>query len=111
MVVYIDIDSLKEQLTAKAKTRLEFNSDYCANEDLVEYFLDEAINEITKWRNLEDDAEFLAGTYDTNIVRYIVESYNLQGNEGQSYNSANGSAKRYIANPLANLLGSISQKA
>jgi uncharacterized membrane-anchored protein len=111
MVTYLSLDNLKEQLIAKAKTRLEFNSDYSADSDLVAYFLDEAINEITKWRSLLDSAEFLTGIYDNNIIRYIVESYNLQGNEGQSYNSANGSARRYIANPLANLLGSINQKA
>lgn len=101
---------MSSTLTAKIKRRLEFNSEYEADEELIKDFIDSAFSEIKRWRKTEEDTELLSGMYDNNIVNFVVESYNTMGIEGQSYDSNGTSARQYSGTPLSRLKGSITQR-
>lgn len=78
---------------------------------LVDYCQD-AINIIVKWRKLNinnSNNELLQGLYDTEIVRFVVESYNMIGIEGQSSDSSLGNTRVFKATPETNLKSSIKQ--
>ena len=101
---------MKSTLQEKIKRRLEFNSEYEADEDLIEDFIDSAINEIQVWRRLTSEDEFLSGMYDTNIIRFVIESYNILGIEGQSYEGNGATSKQFSETPLSRLKSSIPQR-
>lgn len=101
---------MKSALQEKIKRRLEFNSEYETDEDLINDFIESAINEIIEWRHLEQDNEFLSGMYDNAIIRFVIESYNILGVEGQTYESNGATAKQYSGTPLSRLKSSISQR-
>lgn len=101
---------MKSTLQEKIKRRLEFNSEYEADEDIINDFIDSAINEIILWRRLDKDDEFLSGMYDTQIIRFVIESYNIIGIEGQSYESNGATAKQFTETPLSRLKSSIKQR-
>lgn len=101
---------MKSTLQEKAKRRLEFNTEYEADSDLINDFIDTAIIELKLWRKSENDDEFLSGMFDSAIIRFVVESYNILGIEGQSYESNGASAKQFTETPLSRLKSSISQR-
>lgn len=101
---------MKTKLLEKIKRRLEFNSEYEADEDLINDFIESAINEIVSWRRLDNYDEFMYGIYDNNIIRFVVESYNIIGIEGQSYESNGATAKQFTETPLSRLKSSIKQR-
>lgn len=110
MATYTSMSRLKSTLLDKIKRRIEYNSDYEVDDELIEDFIDSAVLEIKDWRRLEDDTEILTGRYDNNIIRYVIESYNMLGIEGQSYESNGSSSKQYNTTPLSNLRSSITQR-
>lgn len=101
---------MSSALMAKIKRRLEFNSEYEADEELIKDFIESAFYEIKRWRKTEEDTELLSGMYDDNIISFVVESYNTMGIEGQSYDSNGTSARQYSGTPLSRLKGSITQR-
>lgn len=101
---------MKDELQEKIKRRLEFNSEYEADEDIINDFIDSAINEIANWRHLTDESEYLSGMYDNSIIRFVIESYNQMGIEGQSYEANGATSKQFAETPLARLLSSIPQR-
>ena len=101
---------MKSTLQAKIVKRLEFNSEWAADTELVDDFIDTALNEIYVWRKLSNDNELLSGMYDSNIIRFVIESYNMLGIEGQTYESNGQTAKQYATTPLSRLLSSIPQR-
>jgi len=101
---------MKSNLLEKIARRLNYNSEYEADEDLIEDFIDSAINEIIVWRRLDSDEEILSGRYDTNIVNFVIESYNIQGIEGQSYEGNGATSKQFTESPLSRLKSSIPQR-
>ena len=101
---------MKSTLQAKIVRRLEFNSEWEADTELIDDFIDTALNEIYVWRKLSNDNELLSGMYDSNIIRFVIESYNMLGIEGQTYESNGQTAKQYATTPLATLKSSIPQR-
>lgn len=101
---------MKSTLQEKIKRRLEFNSEYEADTELINDFIDTAINELKLWRHLDNDDEFLSGMYDSAIMRFVIESYNILGIEGQSYESNGATAKQFTETPLSRLKSSIKQR-
>ena len=104
------MSKMKSTLQEKIVRRLEFNSEWEADEELVNDFIDTAINEIFLWRKLSNDDELLSGRYDGNIIRFVIESYNMLGVEGQTYESNGQTAKQYAQTPLSRLKSSIPQR-
>ena len=101
---------MKQSLVAKAQRKLQFNaSDYEYDEDYLGDLFDEACNIILDWKKLSSTNSFLDGRYDSAIVRYIVESINMSGIEGQTSSSANGNTKTFRNSPEGNLKASIPQ--
>lgn len=107
---YNSLNKARQTILDKAKRRIEFNSEYTANEDLIADFIDSAFDEIRGWRKLDNDTELLTGIYDNNIVEFVVESYNRMGIEGQSYDGNGSNTRQYSGTPLSRLLGSIPQR-
>lgn len=102
---------MKTTIIEKAQRKISNNfPDYEYDNDLLGDYFDEAISIITSWTRATDNNTVLSGIYDTNIIKYIVESINISGIEGQSYSSANGITKNFIATPEANLKSSIPQR-
>jgi hypothetical protein len=101
---------LKSKLQEKIARRLNFNSEYEADTELIGDFIDDAVSEIQVWRKLTNDDEFLSGMYDSNIINFVVESYNQIGAEGQSYDGNGSTTKQYLNTPLSRLKGSIPQR-
>lgn len=101
---------MKSSLEEKIVRRLEFNTEYSADTDLIDDFLDAAFSEINRWRKNTDNTELLSGVYDNNIVDFVIESYNAMGIEGQVYDSNGTSARQYSGSPLSRLKTSIKQR-
>lgn len=101
---------MKAKLLEKLQRRLQNNfPDYEFDEEFLGDYFDDACAIIKDWRKLKDDSVILSGIYDTNILKFIVESLNIAGLEGQSSSSANGITKSFYATPEANLKSSIPQ--
>lgn len=101
---------MKSTLREKITRRLQFNSEYEPDTDIIDDFIDSAINEIKVWRKTSEDTELLTGMYDSNIIGFVVESYNMMGVEGQSYDGNGSTTKQYSGTPLSRLKGSIPQR-
>lgn len=107
---YNSLNKLKSTLQEKIARRLQFNSEYEPDTDLINDFIDNAVNEIKVWRKATEDTELLSGIYDSNIINFVVESYNMIGVEGQSYDGNGSTTKQYSGTPLSRLKGSIPQR-
>lgn len=101
---------MKSDLEGKIARRLQFNSEYEADTDLIDDFLDSAFSEINRWRKNTDDSELLSGMYDSNIINFVIESYNIMGIEGQAYDGNGSSVKQFSGTPLSRLKSSITQR-
>ena len=102
---------MKSSLLEKAQRKLS-NAfpDYEYDEDLLSDYFDDAVSIIMKWRKMSNENPVLSGSYDSEIVQFIVESINRSGIEGQSSSSANGISKVFIATPEDNLKSKIPQR-
>lgn len=107
---YNSINKLKSTVQEKAVRRLQFNSEYEPDTDLIDDFIDSAISEIKRWRKADDDTELLTGMYDSNIISFVVESYNIMGVEGQSYEGNGSNTRQFSGTPLSRLKSSIPQR-
>lgn len=107
---YNSMNKLKSTLQEKAVRRLQFNSEYEPDTDLIDDFIDSACSEIKRWRKADDDTELLSGMYDSNIISFVVESYNIMGIEGQSYDGVGSNSRQFSGTPLSRLKGSIPQR-
>lgn len=105
------IEIKRDELVKRAMRKIQGRSTPLLSEIeiavLSDYF-DEAVIEIKKWKKLKDDKAIINGEFDTEIVRFIVESDKVQGSEGLQ--AQDGSDGKFIATPLANLQSSISQR-
>lgn len=98
------------KLKDKINRKLAYNTpDYTYDENLLRDYFDEACLIIKKWKKWSNTDKILSGDYDNQIIRYIIESINISGLEGQSSSSANGVTKTFRATPEANLKSSIPQ--
>ena len=101
---------MQDKLLEKVQRRLQFNaSDYEYDEDYLTDLFEEACNIIVDWKRLSSTDSFLDGRYDMQIIRYIIESVNMSGIEGQTSSSANGNSKNFRNTPEGNLKASIPQ--
>lgn len=101
---------MKSKLIEKVQRRISNNfNDYEYDTQLLEDYFDEAVSIINKWKKFSKDTDILKYDYDNNIIKYIIESINISGLEGQSSSSANGVSKVFIATPESNLKSSIPQ--
>lgn len=105
--------SLSSKLIEKAQRKLKAkNPNFDISTELLDDYCQDAINIIAKWRKLDlnkSQNELLEGLYDTEIVNFIVESYNMIGIEGQSSDSSLGNTRVFRATPETNLKSSIKQ--
>lgn len=101
---------MKTTILEKAQRKLTLNlPNYQYDNELLGDYFDDAVLIIKDWkRNFEDDI-VISGNYDDKIVKFIIESINVNGLEGQSSSSANGNKKVFINTPESNLKGSITQ--
>lgn len=101
---------MKTALLEKAQRRLTLNlPNYEYDEDLLGDYFDDAIDIIKDWKRNFNDSLFFDGSYDDKIIRFIIESINTNGVEGQSSSSANGNKRVFIATPESNLKSSMPQ--
>ena len=101
---------MKSTLKEKIIRRLQYNSEYEPDSDIIDDFIDSAITEIKIWRKASNDNELLTGMYDNNIINFVIESYLIMGVEGQSYDGNGSTTKQYSGTPLSRLKGSIPQR-
>lgn len=101
---------MKSTLKEKITRRLQYNSEYEPDSDIIDDFIDSAITEIKIWRKASNDNELLTGMYDNNIINFVIESYLIMGVEGQSYDGNGSTTKQYSGTPLSRLKGSIPQR-
>lgn len=101
---------MKTTILEKVQRRLTNNfPDYEYDEDFLGDYFDDAVSIIKDWKKTSEDKIFYEGTYDRNIVQFIIESINVSGLEGQDSSTANGIKKGFYATPEANLKSSIPQ--
>ena len=101
---------MKTTLLEKAQRRLTLNlPNYEYDEDILGDYFDDAVSIIKDWKHNFDDSLVLSGLYDDKIIKFIIESININGVEGQSSSSANGNKKVFYASPESNLKSSIPQ--
>ena len=109
-MAYLSLSAMKTKMVEKAQRKLAYSfDDYAFDKELLGDYFDEACSIIKDWKKKSDYNFLFNGNYDTNIVRYIIESVNYAGLEGQSSSSANGNAKIFIGTPESNLKKSIPQ--
>ena len=105
--------NLANKLVEKAQRKLKAkNNNFDAPVELLNDYCQDAINIIAKWRKLnisKPQNELLQGLYDTEIVNFVIESYNMIGIEGQSSDNSLGNSKVFRATPETNLKSSIKQ--
>jgi hypothetical protein len=77
---------------------------------LLGLYIDYAINEITQWRHLSDETEFLNGIWDIPISEFVCESLVANGSEGKSGESGSGMTSSYYADPITNLRSRVPQR-
>lgn len=106
------MEELKDKLVKRAIRELQNNyADLAENEILMlEDYFDDAINEIVKWRKLQNDKEFLSELYNSNIVKYIKRVFQELGIEGQKSSNVGGDSKTYELSPRDELLSGITQR-
>lgn len=98
------------RLLEKLNRKLAYNTpDYAYDEDLLKDYFDDACAIIKDWKRWSSTDGVLSGDYDNQIIKFIIESINVSGLEGQSMSSANGVTKTFIASPESNLKSSIPQ--
>lgn len=109
-MAYKTINAMKSAILTKVQRKLSLNSqDYTYDANLLGDYFDDAVYIIRDWKRLATDDSILNGIYDVQIQKFIIESINYAGNEGQTYGSANGVSKNFIATPESNLKSSIPQ--
>lgn len=105
--------SLSNKLVEKAQRKLKAKDpNFDISAELLNDYCQDAINIIVKWRKLninKPQNELLQGLYDTEIVNFVIESYNMIGLEGQSSDNSLGNSKVFRATPETNLKSSIKQ--
>lgn len=101
---------MKTQVLKKAQIKLANNfPDYTYSDELLGVYFDDAIDIIMEWKKYTKESSVYNGNYDSKVVKFIIESLNVSGLEGQSSSSANNNSKTFIATPEANLKASIPQ--
>ena len=109
-MTYQNLELAKEQIVKKAQRRLANNfPDYEYDKDTLGDYFDDAVRILMEWKKYKNYDSFVSGAHDGRIVNFIVQSINITGIEGQSYSSANGITKTFIATPEDNLKASIPQ--
>lgn len=106
------MQELKDKIIKRATRQIQNNyGELSADETvMLEDFFDDAINEIKKWRKLQNDNEFLSELYNYNIVKYIVRVFQEQGIEGQTSSNVGGDSKSFKLTPSQELKSSIAQR-
>ena len=106
------MEELKNKLLERATRQIQNNyGTLSENETLMlEDFFNDAVNEIKKWRKLQNEKEFLSESYNSNIVRYIIRVFQEQGIEGQSSSNVGGDSKSFKLTPTQELLTGIMQR-
>lgn len=108
--IFENLDQVKALVIAKAQRKLANNyPNYDYDTNLLSDYFDDAVEILIDWRKMSDISPLLTGYYNRGIIQFIVESINLSGLEGQSYSSANGITKTFIASPESNLKSSYPQ--
>lgn len=107
---YQSLTAMKTIILEKTQRKLTFNlPNYQYDSELLGDYFDDAVLIIKDWKKNFEDNIVLSGNYDDKIVKFIIESINLNGQEGQSSSSANGNKKVFINTPEGNLRSSIPQ--
>lgn len=87
------------------------NPNFDTSSETIQDFIDDAILIISNWRKLNGDmTELLEGRYDDKIIKYVLEAYNMLGNEGQATDNSLGVGKTFRNSPEGNLKSSIPQR-
>lgn len=100
---------MKAKLVGRASRRLNYNTEYIADTEILGDFFDEGVLILTNWRKLKNDNEFLSGKHDVALINFMVESFGYMGMEGQSYSANNGRVRQYLLDPKAKLQSSVPQ--
>lgn len=89
------------------------NPNFDVPSETIEDFLDDGIAIIVEWRKIDlsnPNNELLLGIVDNGLIRYVIESYNIAGMEGQSSDSSAGNTRVFRTTPESNLKSSLSQR-
>lgn len=100
---------MQAKLVSRASLRLNFNTEYTADTELLNGYFEEALGILTYWRKLRNHNEFLSGEHDVRITNFIIQSFNYTGMEGQDYYSNHGRSRNFKMTPEARLKASIPQ--
>jgi len=106
---YIDYVE-KAQRKIFYKSNVDINNIDSDTSQLLILFCKDAISIIVKWRKLLNYDEFDLGLWDSQIVEYMVNSYNSVGDENLKSKSSGGNSRVYSMSPESRLKASIPQK-
>lgn len=110
---YLDIEEYRDYIVKRAKNKLLYRTNVTDNAGLTSLLndlFDDAKNIIVNWRKLKTDDEFLSQKWDAEITNFIVDSYNMNGDELLSSDTANGIIKAYKVSATERLKRSIPQR-
>lgn len=79
------------------------------DEDLIEDYVEEAASIIEDWARPKTETCFTDGLYDSAIILYVVESFNVNGAEGYSSFSDGNQSNVLKNSPVGNLKSRIPQ--
>lgn len=91
------------------KSNVDINKIDSDTSELLTLYCKDAIGIIVKWRKLLNYDEFDLGLWDSEIVNYIVNSYNSVGDENLKSKSSGGNSRVYSMSPESRLKANIPQ--
>lgn len=109
----MESDQHKSTIINRAKVRLAYTgNDYSNSEEiasLLEEYYYSGVDIIRKWRKLSDDSEIILGTWDEELVAFIVDSWNSMNEELLSNVNVGGNSRTYKMSPESALKTKIRQ--
>ena len=109
----MDNEMNKTTLIQRAKSRLSYadNADMSSADVasiLSEYYYS-GVSIIRKWRKLKDNSEIILGTWDEELVAFIVDSWNAMNEETLASTNVGGNSRSYKFTPEGALKSKIRQ--
>lgn len=109
----MDNEMHKTTVIQRAKSRLSYadNADMSSADVasiLSEYYYS-GVSIIRKWRKLKDNSEIILGTWDEELVAFIVDSWNAMNEETLASTNVGGNSRSYKFTPEGALKSKIRQ--
>lgn len=110
----MSIEEYKQSVVEKSTRRIKFQSNYGSNYPelaaILNDFCDNGVSIITQWRKLSDETEIVSGKWDSQLVEYVVNSFNSMNDENLNSSTANGTTRNYRMSAESMLKSKIPQR-